>query len=75
MRRCRQSILNRYKGDLNADDFIFAVDDTGNPRYGKTIHACGLWATNKKSYFFGQKVLVVALIDVHRKIAIPFTAL
>ncbi len=70
MRRCRRSILNHYNGQLNPDDFVFAIDDTSNPRYGKSIFACQRWNTHRKSYF-GQKILVLVLIDTRRNIALP----
>lgn len=37
MRRIRSRILKRYQGKLNKMDFCLAIDDTANPRYGKTI--------------------------------------
>lgn len=70
LRRCRKSILNHYDDELNPDDFVFAIDDTSNPRYGKTIFACQRWNTHSKGYF-GQKILVLALVDTKRNIALP----
>jgi hypothetical protein len=70
MRRCRSSILNKYDGELNVDDFVLAIDDTDNPKYGKSIYGCGNWVA-KHSAYFGQKVLVISLVDMRRAIAIP----
>ncbi len=55
---------------LNPDDFVIAIDDTDNPKYGKRIYGCGTWVT-KHSAYFGQKILLLALVDMNRKIAIP----
>jgi len=70
MRRCRRSILNHYSGDLNPDDFVFAIDDTSNPRYGKSIFACQRWNSHGTGYF-GQKILVLVLVDTRQNIALP----
>lgn len=70
MRRCRRSILNHYDGQLAPNDFVFAIDDTSNPRHGKTIFGCQRWNTHGGGYF-GQKILVLALVDIRRNIAIP----
>lgn len=70
LRRCRRSILRKYAGQLDPEDFTFAIDDTENPRYGAKIFGCGRWAQKHKS-FFGQKILLLALVDIRRNIAIP----
>ena len=70
MRRCRRSILNHYDGNLDPNDFAFAIDDTSNPRYGKSIFACQRWNTHGNGYF-GQKILVLVLVDIKRNIALP----
>jgi hypothetical protein len=70
MRRLRASILRRYKGELRPEDFVFAVDDTSNPKYGKFIYRCAHWHDSKKPVL-GQKVLVVVLVDARRGIALP----
>lgn len=70
MRRLRASILRHYKGRLDPADFCFAVDDTANPKYGKFIYRCAHWRDAKKP-LYGQKVLVVALVDVKRGFALP----
>ncbi len=72
MRRCRSSILRKYDGHLSPDDFVFAIDDTDNPRYGKKIYGCGNWVA-KHSGYFGQKVLVLVLVDIKRRIALPLS--
>jgi len=72
LRRCRQSILKKYQGHLDPDDFAFVIDDTENPRYGRHIYGCGHWVQKHKSYF-GQKILLLALVDIRRNIAIPLS--
>lgn len=70
MRRLRVSILRRYKDRLESGEFAFAVDDTDNPKYGREIFGIGRWAGSKGRYI-GQKVLVVALVDIRRGVALP----
>lgn len=70
MRRCRRSILRRYGDELNPDDFVIAIDDTDNPKYGKKIYGCGTWVA-KHSAYYGQKILLIALVDMTKRIAIP----
>jgi hypothetical protein len=70
MRRLRASILRRYKERLKNGEFVFAVDDTDNPKYGREIFAVGRWSGSKGRYI-GQKVLVVALVDMRRGVALP----
>jgi hypothetical protein len=72
MRRCRSSILRKYGDSLNPDDFVIAIDDTDNPRYGKKIYGCGNWVAKHSSYH-GQKILLLALVDIRRRIAIPLS--
>lgn len=72
MRRLRNSILRHYKGALNPNDFCFAIDDTDNPKYGKTVFRRGLWHGSKGKYL-GQKVCVVVLVDIERGFALPLS--
>ena len=72
MRRLQKSILRRYKGKINADDFCLAVDDTDNPKYGKGIFRAGNWKSSKGKYF-GQKILMIVLVDIKRGIALPLS--
>jgi hypothetical protein len=73
MRRMRSSILRKYGGkSLDAKDFCFAVDDTDNPKYGKGIYRQGKWRGSKGKYQ-GQKVLVIVLVDIKRRFAIPLS--
>jgi hypothetical protein len=71
MRRLRGSVLRRY-GYMDTNDFVFAVDDTDNPKYGASIHGMGSWHGSKGAYR-GQKILVVALVDIRRGVAIPLS--
>ncbi len=70
MRRLRASILRRYKGTLDPENFVYAVDDTSNPKYGKLIYRCSHWHDSKRP-IFGQKILVIALVDARRGFALP----
>jgi hypothetical protein len=69
MRRLRRSVLRKH-GDLSSEDFIFAVDDTGNPRFGKTVPRSGSWGSSSGLYQ-GQKILVVALVNLKTGAAYP----
>jgi SRSO17 transposase len=71
MRRLRASILKRYKDQpLNANDFVFAIDDTSNPKYSEKAYRCSRWKSSNGAYT-GQKILVIVLVDIKREIAIP----
>jgi hypothetical protein len=70
LKRMRASILRRYKGQLNFEDFVLALDDTDNPKYSKYLFGVQSWRCSKGSYY-GQKILVIALVDVKKKFAIP----
>jgi hypothetical protein len=71
MKRLREQILKKYS-DMNPNDFCYAVDDTANPRYGKTIFRSGRFGSSGGVYS-GQKVLLIALVDIRRKIAFPLS--
>lgn len=70
MRRLRSRILRHYDGKISPDNFCYAVDDTANPKYGKGAFRCGSWHSSSGPYF-GQKILVVVLVDINRRIALP----
>lgn len=70
IRRLRASVLRRFDGKLNPVDFCYAIDDTANPKYGNGIYGSGRWGGSGGQYN-GQKILVVALVDRKRGIAIP----
>ena len=70
LRRMRRSILKKYKGQLNPKDFILALDDTDNPRYSKYLSHVQSWRSSKGMYY-GQKVLVLALVNVNDGFCIP----
>ncbi len=69
MRRLRASILKRYP-NMNPDDFCYAVDDTSNPRYGKTIFRSGRFGGSGGVYN-GQKILVLVLVNIKEGFALP----
>ncbi|MBF0300089.1 MAG: transposase [Oligoflexia bacterium] len=70
MKRMRTSILRRYRGEINPDDFCFAIDDTDNKKYGKKLYNVGNWRSSKGIYF-GQRVVVLALVNIKDEFAIP----
>ena len=70
LRRAVASILKKFP-DMNEEDFIFALDDTGNPRYGKNHHGVGVWANSSGGKFYGQKILVLAIVNLNTKQAYP----
>jgi hypothetical protein len=71
MRRLRASILRRLKDNLNAEDFCFAVDDTIVEKYGKGIFRVGSWGKHGKGLVRGQRIMVLALVNRVRGVAIP----
>lgn len=70
MRRMRRSILRRYQGKLNSQDWAFVIDDTSNPKCGANIFRIGYWGSSS-GVFRGQKVLLVALVNLKTHVAIP----
>lgn len=72
MRRLQNKVLKKYQGDLNPDDFCYAIDDTANPKYGDSIYRRYYFHSSKGPYT-GQKVLVIALVDIKRGYAIPLS--
>lgn len=70
IRRMRSSILAKYKGSLNPTDFVLAIDDTDNPKYSKYLRGVQSWRSSKGSYY-GQKVLVIVLVNVKEEFALP----
>lgn len=70
MRRCRKSLLKRFKGKLNAKDFCFALDDTANPKYGKNTFRGGYWR-GADGIMYGQKIVMLALVNMKTKVAYP----
>jgi hypothetical protein len=70
MRRCSASILKKFP-NINEDDYVFALDDTGNPKYGNRQHGVGIWANSSGGKYMGQKILVLALVNLKKKLAYP----
>lgn len=69
MRRLRRSVLSHYKGHFDPKNFVFAIDDTDNPKYAN-LASVSNWRGSKGKYY-GQKVLVLALVDESANFAIP----
>lgn len=70
IKRMRLSILRKYKGELSPNNFVLAIDDTDNPKYSAYLSHVQSWKSSK-GYYYGQKILVIALVDVKRKFALP----
>lgn len=71
MRRMRKSILNRLALDLDPSNFCFAIDDVPVEHFGKNIHRIGSWKCHGGGLMRGQRILVLALIDRRRGVALP----
>ena len=74
LRRMRGRVLRRYVkkyGSLNPNNFVFAVDDTNNPKFGKSYRA-GSWYSSK-GICHGQRIVVLALVDIVNDVAIPLS--
>ena len=71
MRRLRQGILRRIGNDLNGERYCFAVDDVPVECYGKNIFRIGNWPSHGGGLMRGQRILVLALIDRQRGVALP----
>lgn len=71
MRRLRQSVLKRLGADLHEDRFCFAIDDVPVEHFGKRIYRIGSWKCHGGGLKRGQRILVLALIDRQRGVALP----
>lgn len=74
MRRLRASVLRRFGEAIKAEPerFCFVVDDTLVERFGANVHALGHHAHHGKSGVTrGQRVIVLALVDIQRGVALP----
>jgi hypothetical protein len=72
MKRLRSSILRKYAGQIHPDHFVWAIDDTANPKYSKDAYRAGHWHGSSGPWY-GQKIMVLALVDMNRGIAIPIS--
>lgn len=71
MRRLRRSILNHYGDEVfDPEHFAWAIDDTANPKFGKTVFRSGHWCGSSGPWM-GQKVMVLGLVDLRRGISLP----
>ena len=70
MRRLRGSVLRKYKGQIDPKHFVYVIDDTANPKYSGNAFNAGAWHGSSGPWF-GQKVMVLALVDKKRGISIP----
>jgi len=69
MRRNRERILKKLNLG-NHGDFCFAVDDTGNPKYGDFTFGSAPFHASTGPYF-GQKILVLVIVDLKTQQALP----
>lgn len=69
MRRNQKRILAGLS-KRDHGEFCFAVDDTSNPKYGSTF--CSNFRSSKGP-FFGQKILVLVIVDLKKHEAIPIS--
>lgn len=69
-RRLMASVLRKYGGNLDPENFVFIIDDTDNPKWGKFSFSCGRWK-GSKGHYTGQKVMVLALVDLTTHVGIP----
>jgi hypothetical protein len=68
----QSAILRHYRQSINLADFVWVIDDTDNPKYGKYVFRSGVWHGSSGPWT-GQKIVVLALVDKKRGIAIPVT--
>ena len=69
MRRNQKRILKKLAA-VGHGDFCFAIDDTANPKYGDGVFGASQFRSSAGPYF-GQKVLVLAIVDLRTRIAYP----
>lgn len=70
MRRQRGSILRRFKGGLDPERYCYAIDDVPVEHFGKKIFRIGAFK-HGSGFMRGQRILVLALIDKQRGVALP----
>jgi len=70
LRRIRKSLLKKIKETDDAARFVFAIDDTANPKYGKNMTGVALWGSSGGVYK-GQKIFAVVVVDLKTKKAYP----
>lgn len=69
-KRLLRSILRKYGGKIDPENFAFVIDDTGNPKSGFKIFRNGMWGGSQGTYK-GQKIMLLALVDLRSHIAVP----
>lgn len=72
LRRVRKKLLRKLNSASDNSRFIYVLDDTANPKYGRLMHAVSMWG-NGKSVYKGQRVLVLAVVDLKTKNAWPIS--
>jgi hypothetical protein len=71
-RRHRKRILRLLKKiQKNSSRYLFAIDDTLISHWGKNIWGAYRWSNHGKHTLWGHKLLVIGVVDTHRKVFIP----
>jgi len=69
VRRMRSAVLKKMKG-TDPKDWIFAIDDTSNPKYSKGLYRSDYWGSSAGVYM-GQKIIVLVVINIKTKKCYP----
>ena len=71
IRRYRAWVLKKIKkgGKITPERFVLAIDDTDNPKFGKSYRT-GKWHGSKGLYN-GQRILVLVIVDIENDVTIP----
>ena len=70
-RRMRKMIFENYNTPEKQANLRLVVDDTPNKKSGKKNYAVGRRVESKKKHYFGQKIMVIALVDVSKWVTYP----
>jgi hypothetical protein len=74
LNRRQRRFIKRILPDLeaNSDRYLWAIDDTIIPHWGKHIWGTYCWHDHKTNgYVFGHKLLVLGIVDKNKKVFIP----
>jgi hypothetical protein len=70
MRRCNSTKLNKFL-NINEEEYVFSLNDTENPKYRKKHYGVEIWVNSSGGKYMGQKILVLALVNLKKKLAYP----
>ena len=71
LRRMRKMIFETYDTDEKRAKLRLVIDDTPNKKSGKKIYAVGHRVESSKKHYFGQQILVLAVVDTELGTAFP----